>query len=150
MNRGKKSVREILEMGFKEAHNRIIIVETKDGNPYILSSLDPKKGLEWSKRLYITIKTRKDLGIRTKVQPLREDIPVGMICNADDETASYIADMFEADKGIESEVAVQVIAKGDALFIDFIRSDISSRPIGPQIRVRKDDNDNRDNRPVGQ
>jgi rRNA maturation protein Rpf1 len=126
-----------MDIGLRNAHERVVLVETREGNPFRLDSMDPSKGMEWSKHIYIGIKTRKDLGIAVTVPPLNEDVPIGVIGECDPVLKEIIMRIFNARDGIDSDVLIKLGKKDSVTLIDFIRKDVSSSPVGPQIRVKE-------------
>lgn len=136
VNRGKKSIREVLDQGFKNAHERVLVIETKDGNPYKMASIPTSKGLEWEEEFTISVRTRKDLGLNPRVPALREDLPVGYVGSRDDKLFKRIAGMFEADESSESDVMVTMERMNGSVIVNFLRSDVSKDPVGPLIKVK--------------
>ena len=53
-NRGKKGVRELLDEALMHGHTRVLVVQTRDGNPSSFGLLMPEKGLEWVDEVPIT------------------------------------------------------------------------------------------------
>ncbi|HPR40972.1 MAG TPA: hypothetical protein PK718_00285 [Candidatus Methanofastidiosa archaeon] len=141
--RGKKSIRDIIDIGLRNAHERILIIETRDGNPFRLSSMDPSRGMEWSRYIDITVRTRKDMGLDVKVPPLNEDVPIGVIDEHDSGLLKTIMEVFNASRDVDSLLTIMITKKDEVFALDFIRNDISQRPIGPQIRVRRNADEDR-------
>jgi len=139
--RGKKSVRELIELGLRNAHDRIIVIETKDGNPHKITSFDPSKGMEWSRQLCIGARTRKDMGLDLKVPPLEEDIPIGIEAACEGSQIEAIKEIFNAEPDSNSDVCIRLSERNGVRVIDFLRKDISDAVIGPQIRVRKNEDE---------
>jgi len=136
VNRGKKSIREVLDQGYSNAHEKVLVIETKDGNPYKMASMPTSKGMEWEEEFFISVRTRRDLGLNTRVLPLKEDIPVGFVGDKGDEIFKRIAGMFEADESSESDVMLTLERVNGSVIVNFLRNDVSGDPVGPLIKVK--------------
>ncbi|MDD4281192.1 MAG: hypothetical protein PHW58_03045 [Candidatus Methanofastidiosa archaeon] len=133
-NRGKKGVRELLDEALMHGHTRVLVVQTRDGNPSSFGLLMPEKGLEWVDEVPITARTRRDLGISQRVMPLMEDGIVAVEDRVGDRRSGRIAALFgaalEASEG-DTVMVLEPCEKG--VRISFVRPDISEEPVGPQI-----------------
>ncbi len=135
-NRGKKSVRDLLDYALLHGHEHILVVETKDGNPSRLAYLKGSSGLAWVDSVRITARTRKDLRLTTHVPPIREDGIIGVRSTVDWDTTQRIASFFEATPETEEGDVVIELSQGEkGVTVSFLRHDVSDVPTGPRITV---------------
>ncbi|RZN44722.1 hypothetical protein EF808_07515 [archaeon] len=139
--RGKKSVRELCSQALHSGHERIIIIENKDGNPSSLLVLDPANPLEWRHILPISVKTRKDMGLKVHVRTYPEDVPV--VVSGDTGLEPKVAEVFGCTPNARSDVAITLSTDDSSCWIHFYRRDVSDDEVGPAIRVRHHEDDNR-------
>jgi rRNA maturation protein Rpf1 len=139
--RGKKSVRELCSQASHDGHERVIIVESRNGNPSSLLVLDPTCPLEWQHELPISVKTRKDMGLKVHVRTYPEDVPV--VVRGDTGLEPTVAEVFGASTDAESDVAIEVSTDDASYWLQFYRHDVSADAVGPAIRVKRNEDDNR-------
>lgn len=135
-NRGKKSVRDLLDYALLAGHDHILVVETKDGNPSRLAYLRGPSGLSWVDGVNITARTRKDLRLEQRVPALHGDGIIGVRSSVDGELTQRIASFFEATPETEDGSTVLSISPNEkGVELAFLRPDVSDRPVGPAITV---------------
>jgi hypothetical protein len=135
-NRGKKSVRELLDYALLNGHEHILVVETKDGNPSRIAYLKGPSGLVWVDTAPITARTRKDLRLSVRVPPLTEDGIIGVRSSVDWVLTQRIASFFEATPETEEgDVVIQLSPSEKGVAVTFLRPDVSGDPVGPAITV---------------
>ncbi|MHC1599046.1 MAG: Brix domain-containing protein [Candidatus Methanofastidiosia archaeon] len=134
VTRGKKGIKDLLDYAFRNGHDRVLIVETKYGNPSSISYLLVDKGLKWKDSFDITVKTRKDLKIKLHVPPIVEDLGVCINSSISEPLTKRISCMFGATVD-KCDIVMQLSRTTQGTYIDFIRKDISDDPIGPRIKV---------------
>ncbi|MHC1605083.1 MAG: Brix domain-containing protein [Candidatus Methanofastidiosia archaeon] len=142
VTRGKKSIKEVTDYAFRKGHSVVMLVESRDGNPSRLSLVAAGSSLEWLDFFRIGVKTRKDMNIKWRVPPLSEGVSVGIKSNLSPTVNERIMRAFEVCEE-DSFVKVWLREAENGFRIDFLREDVSNEPVGPQIRVFLDEDENR-------
>jgi len=135
VTRGKKSIEELIDIAILKGCRRLMIVESKDGNPSALSFMHiDKEDWKWLGVMDISVSLRRETKTTTKIDPFDEDRPF-LIKGNKNESFDFVKDMFfcqEYEDNLESSV---LLWNGE--FINFLREDISNSPVGPKINVSK-------------
>ncbi|KYC52600.1 MAG: putative Brix domain-containing ribosomal biogenesis protein [Candidatus Methanofastidiosum methylothiophilum] len=133
VSRGKKSVEELKDIAILKGCRRLMIIESKDGNPSALSFMHvDKKDWKWIGVLDITVSLRREMNIEFIESSIEEDLPL-FIKGEKDEGYHFIKEMFQASDYEENSSSPVIVWNGE--FINFSREDISPQLIGPKIKV---------------
>ncbi len=133
ITRGKKSIEELKDIAVLKGCRRLMIVESKDGNPSALSFMFvDKKDWKWIGIIDINVSLRREMKIHFNEPPIDEDIGF-FIKGEKDEAFEFIKDMFYCDD-YEEDLDSSVIF-WDGNFINFSREDISKDLIGPKLKI---------------
>lgn len=139
--RGKKGVRELSEHALENGFSKVLVVETKNGNPCSISCLIPGDELKWGVDFpEFSVRTRKDMGLDTKISPLYGECSVGVVGDVSASMMQSLCETFGADKG-DADVVIVASRSGDLTKIDFRRRGAGEGPLGPQIRVRANEDE---------
>jgi len=135
VTRGKKSIEELKDIAVLKGCRRLMIVESRDGNPSALSFMHiDKKDWKWLGVMDITVSLRREMKITHKLDSFDDDLPL-FIKGEKGESFDFVKEMFfgmDYDGGVEAPI---LLWNGE--FINFLRDDVSSIPIGPKINVLK-------------
>lgn len=136
VTRGKKSIDELIDIAILKGCRRLMIVESKAGNPSALSFIHiDKEDWRWLGVMDISVSLRRENKITTKIDPFDEDRPFLIKGSNKNEAFDFIKHMFfcqEYEDSLEGSVLLW-----DGEFINFLREDISTAPIGPKINISK-------------
>jgi len=135
ITRGKKSIEELKDIAVLKGCRRLMIVESKDGNPSALSFMRiDKKDWKWLGLIDITVSLRREMKINQKLESFDDDLPL-LIKGEKDYSFDFVKEMFfcnDYDENLEGSVLLW-----DGGFINFLRDEFSDLPIGPKINVLK-------------
>ncbi len=135
VTRGKKSIEELKDIAVLKGCRRLMIVESRDGNPSALSFMHiDKKDWKWLGVMDTTVSLRREMKITHKIDSFDDDLPL-LIKGDKGESFDFVKEMFSGmdyDEGVEAPI---LLWNGE--FINFLRDDVSSVPIGPKINVLK-------------
>lgn len=135
VTRGKKSIEELKDIAVLKGCRRLMIVESKDGNPSALSFMHiDKKDWKWLGVIDITVSLRREMKINHKLVSFDDDLPL-LIKGEKDDSFDFVKEMFfcnDYDENIEGSVLLW-----NGGFINFVRDEVSDLPIGPKINVLK-------------
>ncbi|NMC59461.1 MAG: hypothetical protein GYA51_08790 [Candidatus Methanofastidiosa archaeon] len=133
VTRGKKSIEELKDIAVLKGCRRLMIIESKDGNPSTLSFMHvDKRDWKWIGIIDISVSLRREMNLNFDVSSIEEDI-IFSIKGEKGEGFDFIKDMFYCnDYEEDSDSSVLV---WDGKFINFLREDISKSHIGPKIKV---------------
>lgn len=135
VTRGKKSIEELKDIAVLKGCRRLMIVESKDGNPSALSFMYiDKKDWKWLGVIDINVSLRREMKISHKLEPFDDDLPL-LIKGEKGESFDFVKEMFFCNDYEESIDAPVILWDGS--FINFIRDDFADVPIGPKINVLK-------------
>jgi len=135
VTRGKKSIEELKDVAILKDCRRLMIVESKDGNPSTLSFMYvDKNDWKWIGIANISVSLRRELKINININSFDEDLPLSIKGNKD-ESFDFIKDMFFC-QNYEGDEEGSVLL-WDGIAINFMREDISNNLIGPKINVSK-------------
>lgn len=135
VTRGKKSVEELKDIAVLKGCRRLMIVESKDGNPSALSFMYiDKKDWKWLGVIDISVSLRREMNINNKLDFFDDDLPL-LIQGDKSESFDFIKEMFFCQDYEGDQEGPVLLWNGD--YINFLRDDISSSPIGPKIKVSK-------------
>ncbi len=133
ITRGKKSVEELKDIAVLKGCRRLMIVESKDGNPSALSFMYvDKDNWKWIGVIDITVSLRREMNLHFDESSIEEDMPF-FIKGEKDEEFEFIKDMFYCNEYEEESDSPTLLWDGN--FINFSREDISKALIGPKIKV---------------
>ena len=135
VTRGKKSIEELNDIAVLKGSRRLMIVESKDGNPSALSFMyTDKKDWKWLGVIDINVSLRREMKINHKLESFDDDLPL-LIKGEKEESLDFIKEMFfceDYDLNLEGPILLW-----NGGFINFLRDDVSDFPIGPKINVLK-------------
>ncbi|MFQ5891780.1 MAG: Brix domain-containing protein [Candidatus Methanofastidiosia archaeon] len=129
VQRGKKGIRELVALAYEKGMERIMLVESKGGNPASLEFIKVNSNSwEFLGKIEISVTLRREMGVK-KLKKLEEDLSF-MIKSAPEE----ILNLFKADSHIDSDTYCFAELKKEIL--NFYRLDYSSEHVGPKIKIR--------------
>lgn len=133
VTRGKKSIEELKDIAILKGCRRLLIVESKDGNPSTLSFMHiDKKDWKWLGIINVKVSLRREMNLNFIIEKIDYELPF-LIKGEKNESFDFIKDMFfckESDENLEC--AILFWNEG---FINFLRKEISSEALGPKINV---------------
>ncbi len=135
VTRGKKSIEELIDIAVLKGCRRLLIVESKDGNPAILSFMHvDKKEWKWIGIMYVTVSLRREIRITHEIDKFDDDVPL-LIKGEKNDFFDFTKEMFACKNYVENlEYPIILCNEGS---INFLRHDISSELLGPKINVFK-------------
>lgn len=135
VTRGKKPIEELKDIAILKGCRRLMIVESKDGNPSTLSFMYvDKNDWKWIGAVDISVSLRRELKINKNLNSFDDDLPL-LIKGDKSESFDFIREMFFCQDYKGNEEGSVLL--WDGMAINFLREDISSNPIGPKINVLK-------------
>ena len=135
VTRGKKSIEELKDIAVLKGCRRLMIVESKDGNPSALSFMYiDKKDWKWLGVIDINVSLRREMKITHKLASFDDDLPL-LIKGEKDESFDFVKEMFFCTDYDENLEGPFLLWNGG--FINFLRDDVAGVPIGPKINVLK-------------
>jgi len=135
VTRGKKPIEELKDIAVLKGCRRLMIVESKDGNPSALSFMYiDKKDWKWIGVIDVNVSLRREMKITHKLVSFDDDLPL-LIKGEKGESFDFIKDMFFCTDHDENLEGPLLLWNGG--FINFLREDVADVPIGPKINLLK-------------
>lgn len=131
LQRGKKNIEAMAEEAYYGGHERLCIIQTKDGNPAGFEFMDTETK-EYIGGMAFTVTLRREMS-KEKVKPPSEYTE--FFIATEEKEAFLLSQLFLSPLQDEREKASCFAAFKENI-LDFFRLDIDEGPLGPRLFVR--------------